>query len=268
MPGLVHKILRSKESEVHYYVSGLEHETALLFLHPAFSDHQAFDYQVGYFAGNYRVITLDLLGHGASKPNASKEQLDTTAEHVEAILDQEGISQVHMVGVSLGSLLAQYFAFRYPGKVISLTALGGYPIHEENKAVAKAQRASNLRLLFTALISMNSFRKKVANISCFTTKGRALFLRSASGFQRKSFMLMQGLQKVIQQRDGVAIEYPMLIMVGEHDIPLAIEIAQRWYANSSDSEYVMIEHAGHCANMDVPEVFNETLERFLNRHSK
>jgi 3-oxoadipate enol-lactonase len=164
----------------------------IVFLHPAFSDHRAFAQQIDFFSENYRVITVDLIGHGLSKAKKSKDKIDASSKHIEKIIEIEGFDKVHIIGVSMGSLIAQYFALNCPDKIKSLTALGGYDINKENKEVAKAQRSSNLSLIYRAIFSMNSFRKKTSEITCKTEKGQALFYESASLYERKSFMVMQG----------------------------------------------------------------------------
>ena len=66
-----HKMLKMDDYDIHYYVSGKENTDLIVFLHPAFSDHRAFSQQIDYFSKNYRVITIDLIGHGLSKANKS-----------------------------------------------------------------------------------------------------------------------------------------------------------------------------------------------------
>ncbi|MCK4888983.1 MAG: alpha/beta hydrolase, partial [Candidatus Aminicenantes bacterium] len=55
-----HKTLKINDYEIHYFVSGKENSDLIVFLHPAYSDHRAFDQQIDFFSKNYRVITIDL----------------------------------------------------------------------------------------------------------------------------------------------------------------------------------------------------------------
>jgi pimeloyl-ACP methyl ester carboxylesterase len=261
-----HKTLKMDGYDIHYYVSGKENTDLIVFLHPAFSDHRAFAQQIDFFSENYRVITVDLIGHGLSKAKKSKDKIDASSKHIEKIIEIEGFDKVHIIGVSMGSLIAQYFALNCPDKIKSLTALGGYDINKENKEVAKAQRSSNLSLIFRAIFSMNSFRKKTSEITCKTEKGQALFYESASFYERKSFMVMQGLQNVIKDREFNP-QYPTLILTGEFDIDLAKIMAKEWHSEIDNSEYFMIENAGHCANIDKPLEFNEIVGRFLQNNN-
>ena len=258
-----HKTLETDDYEIHYFVSGKENGDLIVFLHPAYSDHRAFDQQIDFFSKNHKVITIDLIGHGLSKANKSKDKIDMSSEHINEILKIEGFDKAHLVGVSMGSLIAQYFGLNHPEKTRSLTILGGYNINEKNKRVAKAQRSANLSMIFRAIFSMRSFRKKVAELTCRSERGQALFYETCSHYERKSFMVMQGLQNVIKDRKKIRTQYPILILTGEFDIELVKKIAKEWHTEIDNSEYFMIENAGHCANIDKPDLFNRTLETFL-----
>lgn len=260
-----HKTLKINGSEIHYYMSGQENNDLIVFLHPAFSDHRAFDQQIDFFSKKFRIITVDLIGHGLSKAKKSKDKIDASVEHINDIMKIEGFDKVHLVGVSMGSLIAQYFGLAYPEKTKSLTALGGYDINKENKEVEKAQRSSNFNMIYRAIFSLKAFRKKVAEITCKSEKGQVLFYKSASHYERKSFMVMQGLQNVIKNRETFTPQYTTLILTGEFDIELAKRIANEWQAEIDNSEYFMIEKAGHCANIDKPLEFNEIVMDFINR---
>lgn len=258
-----HKTLKIDKYEIHYFVSGKENSDLIVFLHPAFSDHRAFDQQIDFFSKKYRVITIDLIGHGLSKTKKSKDKIDASSKHIEKILEIEGFDKAHLVGVSMGSLIAQYFALEYPEKIKTLTALGGHDINKENKEVAKAQRSYNLSLIFRAMFSMKAFRKMTAENICKSEKGQALFYETTGHYERKSFMVMQGLQNVIKDRKNIKPKYPTLMLIGEFDIELSKKMAKEWHNDIESSEYLMIENAGHCANIDKPLEFNKIVMEFI-----
>lgn len=260
-----HKALQIDGCEIHYYLSGKQSEKSIVFLHPAFSDHRAFDQQIDFFSKDYKVISIDLIGHGLSKANKSKDKIDTSPEHILKILESEGIEETNLVGVSVGSLIAQYFALKYPSRVKSLTALGGYNINRESKEIEKFQRNSNLGLIFRAVFSISAFRKKAASLTCKSKIGQAIFYETTSHHERKSFMVMSGLQNVVKNRGSIKTDYPTLIMVGEFDIELAKKMTKKWCSDLENYEYYLIENAGHCANIDRPHIFNKKVKEFIDK---
>ncbi len=260
-----HKTMAMDGYDVHYFVSGKENKDAIVFLHPACSDHRAFDQQVDYFSKNYCVITIDLIGHGLSKANESKDKIDASSEHIEKILEAEGIDKTHLVGISMGSMIAQYFALNNPDKVKSLTSLGGYSINDKSKVLANLKESINFGLLFRAIFSMNSYKKKTAEITCNTEKGKALLYKTASLYDKKSLMVMPGIPTIIQDRDSITPSYPMLILTGENDSDAVKKMEEDWHSKITNSEFAILKSAGHCANFDSPSEFNLLVNDFIEK---
>lgn len=259
------KELKQNGYSIFYYVTGDKEKELVVFLHPAFADHRCFDKQIDYFAKEFRVVTIDMLGHGLSKVEKAKDKIDSTIHHIDTILKNEGYSKAHFVGVSMGTLIAQYYSLHYPYKVRSMTILGGYDINADNKEISKAQRSENIKWIFKALFSMNSFRRYVSAVSVSEPVEQAHFYEMACLFTRKSFICMSGLGNILKQRDNIIINYPLLILSGDKDIELAQRMSKKWHDREPASKFHMIENAGHCANMDDPNSFNRIVMDFIKQ---
>ncbi len=257
------KELKQDGYSIFYYVTGNKEKDLIVFLHPAFADHRCFDKQIDYFAKEFRIITIDLLGHGLSKVEKAKNKIDFTIHHIDTILKIEGFSKAHFVGVSMGTLIAQYFSLHFPDKVQSMIILGGYDINANNKEISKAQRSENIKWIFKALFSMNSFRRYVSSVSVSNPVEQARFYEMASLFTRKSFTCMSGLGNILKQRENIIRNYPLLILSGDKDIELAKRMSEKWHNNEPTSKFHVIENAGHCANMDNADEFNSIVMSFI-----
>jgi pimeloyl-ACP methyl ester carboxylesterase len=262
-----HLLLEQDGYTIHYYASGTDKRELIVFVHPAFGNHHCFDQQIDFFASNYRVVTIDLLGHGLSQVEKAKDKIDISAEHLRLIIEKEGFDKAHFVGVSMGTLIAQHFALLHPEKVNSMTILGGYDINSNNKEVAKAQRIENVKWMFKALFSMNSFRRYTASKIAIKPESQARFYEMAQMYTRKSFTVMSGLGNILKQRENVKKSYPMLFMSGDRDIDLSIRMTKSFHENEPNSEFHLIPNAGHCANMDNEREFNKMLMAFLIRQN-
>ncbi len=260
-----HKTIEKEGDIVHYFVSGNPHGETILFVHQAFGDHHCFDKQIDYFSSQYRVITFDMLGHGLTGTGKSKNKIIATSSHIAEILNAEKIENVHIMGVSLGSLIAQDFALNYPERMLSLTCLGGYNINKEQKEISKAQQKEMFHWLFKIIFSMDAFRRHIAEVSVIGKSEQAHVYKSAQFFTRKSFSVMLGTDKLIANRTDVEYTYPLLILVGENDMPLAVSSAKQWHQDVPASQFRIIENAGHCANLDNAHSFNELLMNFLKK---
>ncbi|WP_426452905.1 alpha/beta fold hydrolase [Paenibacillus sp. S-38] len=260
-----HKVLQTDEAQVHYYVTGQPGGELLMCLHPAFGDHRCFDGQLAHFAGHCRVVTVDLLGHGRTQVYDAGLGLDAAASHLLGILAEEKADRCHLLGVSMGSLLAQAFACQYPDKVKSLISVGGYSIREEHPEIVKAQRAEMLKWLLMGILSMNRFRRYLASVTVIRPEQQELYYEMACAFSRRSFRVMSGLRHLPGIAAGKVSAVPLLLVCGDRDLPLVKEASIRWQEREPQSTYVELEDAGHCANMDRPEAFNEVLAAFLRR---
>ncbi len=259
------KELIYKDYSVFYYVSGNAHATPIVFLHAAYSDHSSFDKQVDFFSKDYKVITIDMIGHGLSKRGKTKDRIDETVNHIEEILKIEKCTGTHLVGVSVGSLVAQYFALKCPDKTLSVTVLGGYDINRNNDEVNKSQRSEFFIWMFKAFTSMNSFRQYVAKKSVYTEMEQSRFYLSALGFERKSFSVLYGLRNILVVRKDVSIKKPILILCGAFDVPIAITTAKKWHNDQANTQFSIINNAGHCANMDNADDFNQQVISFIEK---
>jgi 3-oxoadipate enol-lactonase len=262
---IMHNELKQTGYSIHYFTSGDPANELIVFLHPAFADHRCFNKQIEFFSNNYRVVTIDLLGHGLSSVDKSKQKIDTSAEHIDTIIKSEGHEKAHFVGVSMGTLIAQYYALIFPTKVLSMTILGGYNINAYNKEISKAQRSENFKWIIKAIISMNSFRRYVASVSVSRREEQDRFYEMALLFTRKSFMVMAGLGNVIKLRENITRDYPLLILCGDKDIDLAQRMSKKWHDSDSDSEFHLLSESGHCANMDNAEEFNKLVMDFIKQ---
>ena len=258
-----HKEIKQDGYSIHYFVSGDTNQDLIVFLHPAFVDHRCFDSQIDYFSKHYRVITVDMLGHGLSAIKRSKDKIDLTVNHLDSILKREGYKKAHFIGVSMGALIAQYFGLNHSDMVSSMTIVGGHNINANNKEIAKAQRSENIKWIFKAIFSMNSFRRYVSSVTVSKPAEQARFYNMVSLFTRKSFIAMSGLGNVMQERKNIESNYPLLILSGEKDIELVQRLGKRGHDSEPTSKYHLIRDAGHCANMDNPDEFNSTLLAFI-----
>jgi pimeloyl-ACP methyl ester carboxylesterase len=254
-----------KDMNCSYYICNSGKKETLLFLHPAFADHQIFQYQVEYFSEIYNLITVDMIGHGDSQVNRENVNMGDMPEILSGILKENGIEKVHVIGVSLGSLVAQGFAEKYPDFVTSVTIVGGYSIHKANEDIVKAQRKEMFKWLFKLIFSMPKFKEYVVQTSVHTEKGKELFRKGISKFSRKSFRGMQGMNRIFTKK-AEPVNYPLLIICGEHDIDLAKRAGKRLEEIEPSSKFVLVKRAGHCVNVDAPENFNQLLEGFLKQN--
>jgi 3-oxoadipate enol-lactonase len=262
MTSLQERHIQKDDFTLTYYTQGSPSNEAIVFLHPAYGDHTCFHHQLDVFAENYHVISLDMPGHGKSQVTSGNIGIDATVDFLPEILATEGHTAAHLVGVSLGSLMAQAVARKFPQQVKSITICGGYSIFGDNSAIAKAQNREIVKAFFLILFNMDGFRRYVVKNTNVVEAEREVFYKAMQKFTRRSLPVMSGMGKILDKTPQT-LSQPILILVGEHDLPIILSHAQDWQKREPNAQLRIIPKAGHCANMDNPAEFNRVVGEFL-----
>jgi pimeloyl-ACP methyl ester carboxylesterase len=98
----------------------------IVFVHGWTCDSSSWTGQVPAFAADYRVVTLDLPGHGRSEsPQDGELSMDLFARAVEAVRAEAGAERIVLVGHSMGAPVIRQYAHLYPQRVAGLVAVDG-----------------------------------------------------------------------------------------------------------------------------------------------
>ncbi|UQZ34084.1 alpha/beta hydrolase [Paenibacillus sp. PK3_47] len=249
-------------TEVYYYTTGNPDGEAIVLLHAAYSDHHIFREQFGALGSQYFLIAIDMLGHGSTRAEKSNLDFSHMPEIIHHILSENKVAKAHLLGVSLGSLVAQAAACQYPSIVRSVCIVGGYSIHKDNKDILRKQRKEMLRSLIYIIFSMEKFKSYVVETAVHSENGKEAFREGIRHFTRQSFKAMGGMGKLFRPAVEPA-EYPLLIVCGAYDLELIRTAGQRLQRLEPKSQYAEISGAGHCANIDNPAAFNQVYLEFI-----
>lgn len=256
-----------KDSPIAYYINSKDHSEWILFLHAAFVDHRMFQKQYDAWKDTYNLLAVDIIGHGASIKTRKGDSIVDMALWIHQILAQENIAKIHIVGVSLGAVVAQDFANRYPQEVASLACFGGYDINHFDVRAQKENGAAQMRMMLKGMVSIKWFAKDNMKISAYSPRAQQEFYEMNTQFLKRSFRYLAGMNKMVNAYESQERKYPLLIGCGEFDIPLEQEMVKQWKNREPASQVVIFKDAGHCVNMDVPEEFHEVMENFWKGRS-
>jgi len=110
--------------EIHSTVQGLARGETIIFVHGWTCDESSWAAQVADLGSSYRVVTLDLPGHGKTAAPAAFS-MDLFARAVEAVRQDLGADKVVLVGHSMGAAVIREYALDYPEHVAGLVAVDG-----------------------------------------------------------------------------------------------------------------------------------------------
>ena len=236
----------------------------VLFLHGLGGSMHDWEAQVPAFSPKYRVLRLDVRGHGSSdKPKGKYEVEEFTGDAI-AVLRPAGAERAHVVGISMGGMIALQLALDAPAMVRSLVLVNTGP---EVKAENLAERfALWQRRLFTRFMSMEKFADILAG-RLFPEPGqeamRAAFHRRWSANDpaayRESYLAL--LRWSVADRIQ-AIREPALVVHAEFDYTTR-ERKERWARKLPNARMATIAGGRHAVSMDKPEEFNRLVLGFL-----
>lgn len=250
-------------TRLHYEVAGVG--DPLVLIHAATLDLRMWDDQVMPFARHYQVIRYDMRGYGQSA-------LPTTASHAPAddlmaLLHHLGLTQAHILGLSLGGGVAIDFALTYPEATDTLivvdTGLRGFPRKESGAMWSQVQSAA-----MTAGIEAAKCHWLAAPLFAPAMENPQVALRlkqmvtDYSGWHWVNNETKPPSDTLpSEQLDG--INHPTLIIVGERDLPDFQAMAEFMVQHIPNAAKVVLSGVGHMSNIEDPARFNEIVLDFL-----
>ncbi|MCE7982642.1 MAG: alpha/beta hydrolase [Caldilinea sp. CFX5] len=261
-------------TNLHYWISGPATGPLVVFVHGATLDHRSFDAQLPPLVeAGYRVLTLDLRGHGASKPIGAEFTIGVLAEDLLTILDQVGADQVALVGHSFGGYVVQEFTRRYPDRVRCLVIIGCTNLAKKSSPFFRL-----LYHLFPFLLSRMSLatfhQRTLADLS-LSPAVKVYAAQAMADIPKADFItiIMAGLA-CLWLDAGFSPTYvipkPFLLTHGAQDHAnggVFPRESSAWAAREPNCRYEIIPDAEHAAHMDNPAFFTKLLLDFLRQHA-
>ena len=110
-------------SKTFYLLNQTDKKIPIIFIHGVGLTHEIWEPQLDYFKDK-TTICYDILGHGKTPLNKSNISFDDFAEQLINLINELNFDKIHLVGFSIGSLIARNFAIKYNDRLKSLTLLG------------------------------------------------------------------------------------------------------------------------------------------------
>src|SRR5579872_367092 len=212
--------------------------------------------QVPLLSRDHKLILWDMRGHGQtdSPEDASAYSEEATVADIAALLDAAGAEHAIVGGLSLGGYMSLAFYLAHPERVRALLLFDtgpGFKNDEAREAWNKRASETASRFETEGLRSLQSRNREMAMSNHRSAAGLA---RAARG------MLAQRDARVMKSLPDIKV--PTLIVVGGDDTPF-LASADYMAAKIPNAAKIVIPHAGHAANLDQPEMFNQAVRQFL-----
>ena len=246
----------------------------LVFIHGALLNSSLWTKQIETFSDLFTCVAYDLRGHGHTGPTDLKRYTaGTFADDLAEILDALELRRPILCGLSMGGMIAQSFAAKYPERVRALVLCdtGISTCHYLTDRILN--QAIGLVTPTATLLGVPEFRRFTHLINqCFgdhswvhQTEKSVDFVANAVGMVKPQEVvkIVTALRKFDSSR-LYRPKIPALILNGESDSPFILRHAKILQQAFPGADYRIIPRAGHLANLDNPEVFGLMMLEFLS----
>jgi pimeloyl-ACP methyl ester carboxylesterase len=253
-----------------YYVEAGAGEPLLLIMGFG-GDHTAWGFQMGAFAERYRVIAFDNRGAGQTDAPDLPYTIPMMAEDTRMLMDALAIDQAHVIGVSMGGMIAQELTLNHPPRVRSLH-LGCTFARPDRYASARADAWKEIRTHLSPEAALRAISLWLFAPATYNERPefveqvlqRALanpFRQSLTGFlrQREAIAAHDTLDRL------AAIRCPTLITVGEADILVPPRFSRQLAERIPDAALEILSGVGHVYFWERPDAFNKLCLDFLEK---
>lgn len=236
----------------------------LLLLHGLGSSGQDWELVAPRLAAHYRVVVPDVRGHGRSDKPPGEYGVPLFARDIAALCDRLGLTAVHVVGLSMGGMIAFELAVRRPGLVRSLVIVNSGP--DMVPRTLQFRFALGTRVLLARLLGPRGMARIL---------GPKLFPKPEQAELRRR------LQERLGQNDPDAylratrgligwtvidrlheITCPVLALASDRDYTPP-SLKEAYVARLKDARLELIRDSGHASPMDQPEQISDAILRFL-----
>jgi len=253
---------------VHYELHGPEGAPWLVLSHSLACSVRMWDEQIAAFSDRYRILACDTRGHGASDAPSGAYTLELLADDLQGLLEQVGVARPHFCGLSMGGMIGQTFALKYPGILASLTladttsripAEAG-PVWQERIRVAETQ--GMLPLVEPTLDRWFTEPHRKAHPETMQRIGKLIASTPVAGYVG----CCHAIPKINLTARLKEIRCPILIVVGEDDPGTPVAMSREMHERAPGSKLVVIPKAAHLSNIEQSGSFNRALGEFLQAH--
>jgi 3-oxoadipate enol-lactonase len=257
---------------LYYDLAGAENGPVVCITHSLASDGGSWAEQVpGLLGAGFRVLRLDMRGHGGSDPVAGDYTMNELAGDVASVLDALGTSRVHYIGLSIGGMIGQAFALEHGDRLISALWCDTLPASPAGAAgiwgprIKAVREANSLEPIAEA--SMDRYLSPAFRAK---NPGRWQQLRdTVVGTTPQGYL---GCSAAILDFDFVArlpsLRLPVLVVCGEEDAGTPASENRRLAGLVPGARYEEIAGMRHFPNVEAPDAFNHIMLAWLDAQRK
>ncbi|MFB0561235.1 MAG: alpha/beta fold hydrolase [Candidatus Lokiarchaeia archaeon] len=263
-------VIKINDFEIYYEIYGEKNKIPLVLIMGLGSDLSGWILQIPDFSKKYRVIAFDNRDVGRTSKTDVSYTFDTFAEDTNHLLEKLRVEKAHILGISMGGMIAQAFALRHHEKVRSLILCATTPRGSKGLSILTIWKElikivprelfikENLIWAFTreTLENKDTVDMIVEALANYPyIQPPEAFIRQCNAIE--SFDVIERLNE---------INAPTLVLVGDRDILTPIWYAEEIASRIPNAELKVLHGCGHGLNFEKVNELNKIVLDFLEKH--
>ena len=249
--------------------------TPILFVHEFAGDHRSWAPQVRHFAKSHRCITYAARGYPPSDVprDVSSYAQALAVEDADSVLDAARAGKAHVVGLSMGGFAALHLVLTHPDRVLSAVVGGvGYgaqpekqdQFRKESNAIADAFQSQGSAVVAESYaVGPARVQLQNKNPEAWREFKDALAQHDATGAANTMLGVQATRPSLYAMQEQLrVVRTPVLILAGDEDEG-SLEASLMLKRAIPTSALLILPRTGHTLNLEEPELFNATVERFM-----
>ncbi|MYT73464.1 MULTISPECIES: 3-oxoadipate enol-lactonase [unclassified Streptomyces] len=246
---------------------GDENKPVLLLSNSIGTDLHMWDGQVPTLSEHFRLLRYDARGHGASDAPNGPYSLDRLGRDVVELLDGLGLERVHVLGLSLGGIVAQWLGIHVPRRVerlvLSNTAAYLGPPQQWDRPIAELLEAPDMETTADTFLH-NWFPARMLQGDNEVVEG---FRRTLLTTQREGVAgSWAAVRDYDLRRTATLIHNPTLVIAGEHDTVTSADHGRELAKTIPNARFTVLPTV-HMANVEGQAEFLDAVVAFLTERS-
>ena len=254
-------------SGTYYLFNKKDQKTPIVFVHGVGLTHEIWHPQLNFFK-EYTTLTYDILGHGKSTLNKEIISFNDFSNQIIELIDELKIDQIHLIGFSIGSLIARNFATKFGERLKSLTLLGSiYKRSDEQQKIVNQrfeQARSELKLSRQALKRWFTDKYLENNPDIYEKISSILSSNNMANFLKVYELFV----KHKNDENFSKIKVRTLIMTGEFDIGSTVEMSRELKKIINNSRLSIIKNGKHLCSIECADEVNLEIKNFIDTNDK
>ena len=251
--------------ETFYLLNQTDKKIPIIFIHGVGLTHEIWQPQLDYFRDN-TTISYDILGHGKTPLNKSNINFDDFSEQLINLINELKFDKIHLIGFSIGSLIARNFATKYNNRLKSLTLLCSIFKRSEQQQKIVVDRFNLAKKNFK--LSKQALKRWFTNE--YLEKNPKTYEKISSILEKNNIENFLSVYKlfVFHKDDEIFqnIKVNTLVMTGENDLGSTVDMSKKLSDVINNSQLKVIKNGKHLCGIECADDVNMAIKNFIEQN--